>query len=131
MDNVQATANTINTKIDNLPAGGSSGFKTIRTLIHSTVASEDKVTCTSDSDYMVYATAAEGLLSSDENDILQYSDGVTFSAGYVITQSNTFTFSGTAGENALVQLINNAPFGSTALVTLQTAPGATTSCTRD
>lgn len=132
VDGLQTTANTINTKIDNLPSSsGSSEFKTIRTLIHTNVESEDRMTCTSDSDYMIYATVAEGLGSSDENDILQYSDGATFSAGYVIVQSGTFTFSGVAGENAIVALIHNVPFGSTALVTLQTAAGATANCVRD
>ena len=134
VNSLQTTANTINTKIDGLSTGGSSGFKTIRVFLVEGEPDVDSVICTSNSDYMIFVSASEAgpIAGSDGNELVRFTDTINFVYEYSFVNQGTFTYSGTAGEKTGVGLTHDLGTTQTvfshAIVTLQTAPGATASC---
>jgi hypothetical protein len=133
VNTLQTTANAIKAKTDGLSTGGGgSDFQIIRSEINSADSNQDSVVCTSNSDFMIYVSASE-VGGSDGNELVSVSDNVNFVYDYMLINHESYVFSAKAGENYDVGLSHAIATTqdkfSQATVTLQTAEGATASCT--
>ena len=129
---LQADMNDVQTKVTGLSSADGSGFKTIKTFFGSASPTANSVQCTSDSNYMLFVSVTERG-PSDGNEILGYSDTITYAYEFPFVNQASFTFSGEPDEISDVVLSNaigtTQTTDSFGTVTLQTAPEAVASCT--
>ena len=126
----------IEAKTNNLPADPASQSaveKAIPTqIINESIRADlpvrDEVTCTSSSDFVVHVSSSRALEA--EGGFLRVSiAGVTDDSIYPVADSNTLTFGADADIPVTIEAEATSPAFLFAVITMQTAQGATASCT--
>jgi hypothetical protein len=136
LNNIDTKVTAIKAKTDNLPtdpASQSAVEKSIPTqiineIIRADLPVRDEVTCTSSSNFVVHVSSSRALEA--EGGFLRVSiAGVIDDSIYPVADSNTLTFGADPDIPVTIEAEATSPAFLFAVVTMQTAEGATASCT--